>query len=74
MKKHKWIYWIKLFAGLGLLYVVYSKINSRDSILAAFRATGWRYIAWCAALLLPNIALAFVKWRYLLKNRFSGIR
>jgi uncharacterized membrane protein YbhN (UPF0104 family) len=73
MKNNRWIYWLKLFAGIVLLIILYRKINHRESILEAFLVTDWLNIVICGLLLIPNVFLAFLKWRYLLKNRFSDI-
>jgi uncharacterized protein (TIRG00374 family) len=73
MKNNRWIYWLKLFAGIVLLIILYQKINRRESILEAFLVTDWLNIVFCGLLLIPNVFLAFLKWRYLLKNRFSGV-
>lgn len=73
MKHNRWIYWLKLLAGIVLLIVLYRKINHRDSIIEAFQVTDWFNILLCALLLVPNIFLAFLKWFYLLKNRFENV-
>ncbi len=73
MKNHRWIYWLKLLAGIILIFILYQKINRREPILEAFRVTDWSNIALCIGLLIPNIGLAFLKWRYLLKNRFANV-
>ena len=73
MKNNRWIYWLKLLAGIVLLIVLYRKISQRDSIIEAFQVTDWFNIFLCALLLIPNIFLAFLKWFYLLKNRFENV-
>ncbi|NIS38898.1 hypothetical protein GWN26_13645, partial [Candidatus Saccharibacteria bacterium] len=47
--------------------------NREQSVIDAFRHVNWWHITFCFILLIPNIFLAFAKWRYLLKNRFSDI-
>jgi uncharacterized membrane protein YbhN (UPF0104 family) len=72
MKHTRWLYWLKFIAGIALIAVLYKEINRRESIIEAFRTTKWSNILICALLLIPNIWLAFLKWRYLLKHRFSN--
>lgn len=67
------MYWLKLLAGIVLVVVLFRKINRSESILEAFRVTEWFNIIFCGLLLIPNILLAFLKWRYLLKNRFETV-
>jgi uncharacterized protein (TIRG00374 family) len=73
MKNNRWIYWLKLLAGIVLLIILYQKINRRDSIMEAFLVTDWLNIVICGLLLIPNVFMAFLKWRYLLKNRFPEV-
>ena len=70
----RWIYWLKLLAGIALIATLYREIDRRESILEAFRTTDWWNILFCLLLLIPNIYLAFLKWRYLLKNRFENTK
>ncbi len=72
MKRIHWIYWIKLLAGFALIGILYQKINQRESVWAALQVASWWSVAACAALLIPNIFLAFLKWHYLLKCRYAG--
>ncbi|MCB0266153.1 MAG: flippase-like domain-containing protein [Calditrichaeota bacterium] len=72
--RYRWLYWLKLIAGVALIAVLYYKIDNRESIVDAINNAKLQYLVVCALLLLPNIYLAYLKWRYLLNNRFAGIR
>ena len=71
---YRWLYWLKLVAGIVLLVILYRHINAGQSILAALKQANPLNIAAVLLLLLLNIGLAFAKWRFLLKQYFSGIR
>lgn len=70
-KRNRWIYWIKLLAGIALVVVLFQEINRRESILSVLQETDLANILLCIMLLIPNIFLAFLKWRYLLRRRYQ---
>ncbi len=73
MRRHRWLYWIKVLAGVALVVILFQKINQRDSILAILRVVDWMKVGICAALVIPNISVAYLKWHYLLKKRFNDV-
>lgn len=73
MAKHKWIYWIKLVTGVLIVGFLFREIDRRESILEALQNTDISNVVICLLLLIPNVFLAFLKWRYLLKNRFPEV-
>lgn len=70
----KWLYWVKMLIGVGLVWVLYQQMERRDAIVDAFRTTDWTNIVLCVVMLAPNMGLAFLKWRYLVTHRMSGVR
>lgn len=65
-----WIYWLKLLVAFLLLVIIYREINRHESIIAAFSAANWINLTIASLLLLPNISLATLKWRYLLRVKY----
>ena len=74
MKKNRWIYWIKIIAGIALVIFLYQKINERESIVEAFRLASWKNICIGFLLVIPNLYIAYLKWRFILKKRFDDIK
>ncbi len=70
MTKHKWIYWVKLITGILIVAFLYREVNRRESIIQALQNTDLVNVLICLLLLIPNIFLAYLKWRYLLKHRY----
>lgn len=73
MKRNGWIFWLKVLAGVTLTLLIFQQIERRDSIITALQDANWVNISLCLLLLIPNLLLAFAKWRYLLKTRFPDI-
>ncbi len=73
-KKSAWLHWLKIGIGLAALVIVYMHIDQEESIWAVLTNANWSYVALGLALLIPNIFLAFYKWRFLLRNRLNNIQ
>lgn len=67
------IYWIKIAVGILLLIVIYKKINQQESVLGVLTSANPLYVLAALLLLIPHFYIAFFKWRYLLRIRFSDI-
>ncbi len=74
MTKKRILWILKLGVGVILFMLLYRQVNRGQAILDAFRSANWLNVLLCALLLIPNILLQFLKWRYILRSRFPNIR
>lgn len=74
MKKTRIIWLIKILVGMGLIFFLYQKINQRNEVLSALRKAELQNVLLCFLLFFPNFYIQFLKWRLVLRSRFSGIK
>ncbi|RMH94046.1 MAG: UPF0104 family protein [Calditrichaeota bacterium] len=73
MRTHRWLHWLKLLIGLGLIGWLYLEIDRRESVWQVLMSIRPDYLLLSGLLLVPNLLLAYGKWRYLLSRRFQNI-
>jgi len=64
---------IRFLVGFALLWYLFSLIDL-TSILAAFQTANGDYLAVAVVLVLPNIGLQWLKWRFLLRKGATVVR
>lgn len=74
MWKKRFLWLLKLTVGLALILILYKQIDQREEIWQAYRKANWVNVAIALFLLIPNFFLQFLKWRYLLKNRYPRMK
>ncbi len=73
MTKKKFVWLLKIVVGIILVYAIYREVNKSDAVFKAFQEANWVNIFICVALLIPNFIIQFIKWRYILRNRFADV-
>ena len=72
--RHKKIIWIlKLLVGVLLIGLIYGQVAKKASIVDAITSANPGYIFLGFILLIPNLLIQFLKWRYLLNGHFEDI-
>ena len=72
--RYKKILWIlKFLIGVLLIVLIYSHIGQKKSVIEAFTSANPVYVLLGFLLLMPNLYMQFLKWRYLLNGHFEGI-
>lgn len=72
--RHKKILWIlKLLVGLLLIVLIYSQVGQKKSAIEALTSANPISVLLGFFLLMPNLFLQFLKWRYLLNGHFERI-
>jgi uncharacterized protein (TIRG00374 family) len=72
--RHKKILWVlKLLVGVLLIVLIYSQVGQKKSVIEAFTSANPVHILLGIFLLIPNLFLQFLKWRYLLNGHFERI-
>lgn len=74
MKRTRIIWLIKILVGLGLIFFLYQKINQRNEVFSALRKGELQNVLLCLLLFFPNFYIQFLKWRMVLRSRFSDIK
>jgi len=72
-KKLKFLWYLKLIVGLLLIYFLYRNIYQHQRITEVWNSATPGYIILGFLLLLPNIFIQFVKWRYILRTYYQDI-
>lgn len=59
-----------------LIFLLYQEVNKGNAIIRAFTSANWVNVILGLLLLVPNIFLQFLKWRFVLRSRYpeSGNR
>lgn len=70
MNKKQLLWLLKLVVGLILIFMLFREINKGQEILNAFKNANWVNVSIGLVLLLPNVLLQFLKWRYVLRTRY----
>jgi len=72
--RHKKIIWIlKLLVGVLLIGLICGQVAKKTSVFEVLTTTNPGYLFLGFILLIPNLLIQFLKWRYLLNGHFENI-